>query len=176
MPVNPTYDDEIKAIQLLMSIAFPSLIIKTERPEHEDDLYDMLIEDDAEAAMAMRGTYMRERRLPITIQQWVTSRAEARVATEEMERAVNVPVVGARNKIGAIPVWDFSAGEPDLNDDDLQPIMWLKVKDTTTRILPAEDPGSYVAIMDMIVTGWRVTNPNPTDPIITTVDVNSDFS
>lgn len=176
MPVNPTYDDEIKAIQLLMSIAFPDIIIKTERPEHEDDYYDMLIEDDAEAAMAMRGTYMRTRRLPITIQFWTTSRAAARVATEAMERAVNAPVAGARNKIGAIPVWDFSAGEPNLANAELDPIMWLKVRDTTTRILPAEEPGSYVAIMDMILTGWRVTTPNPTDPIITTVPITGDFS
>jgi hypothetical protein len=116
----------------------------------------------------MRGTYMTLRRVPVIIQQWVDGKMAARAVAEQIEEALRMPVATARNDRSAIPVWDFSAGEPDLGTDE--PIGWLKLKDISSQILQAEAPGSYVATLEVILSTTRVTDTT-TGVVLTGVDI-----
>jgi hypothetical protein len=107
--------------------------------------------------------------MPIIFQVWTATRMEARDYIEQMSAALRMPLVNYRNAQMAVPVWSFAAGEPDIEDPDVSPIEFLKLKDITSRVLDAETPGYFVAMVEVIFTGFRVTDHNLGKPIITAV-------
>lgn len=163
---NATLYDEIQSIRAFLSLTLTGKEIRTERPVSETEDYDILVESPTEVTSEMRGTYMTNRTMPVTVQWWTSSRMEAEQAAEQLDMIFRCGTAfGTTNAFPSkMPVWDFSSSEPDLAT--AQPLYWMKVADLSIHTLPADSPGDYVVACDLQLKGYRVTKPIPTSPVI----------
>lgn len=166
-PADILLSDELRSLQLYLSLQFTSDEIRLSRPE-EDQPYDMLIEPPAEIVATARGTYMTEHTMPLVVQRWCNCYNDALEMTERLVRAFRIGVTpGARSRV---PVWKWPLSgtvDPDVDIPD----RFLRVgrDGLEARILPAEKIGMFVAICDVVLMGWRITHPY-TDQYVETVD------
>ena len=151
-PADITIADEILSIKQYLSMAFPLDEIRHARPD-ETEPYTMLIEPPESVLSNARGKYMSERAMPLTIQRWCDTYLDAAAYVENLERLFRKGIApGNRSRI---PVWKWDTPPDPLAD---KPDRFLRVDDVEGRILPGEKVGTFVAIMDIRVLGWRIVH------------------
>lgn len=83
-PADITLLDEMRSLQMWLSLEFPDDEIRRSRPD-ESETYDMIIEM-VDVVDNARGTYMTETTLPVVIQRWCDSYDIALGAAERIRR------------------------------------------------------------------------------------------
>ena len=168
---NARTSDEIRSVQLQLSRAYPTLEIRTERPQ-EAETYDVLVELAGDAKNEMRGTYMSTRKFGLVIQRWMSGRNKTLDWNDAVEQLLRKGLAPARHS--SIPIYNYAAWDLSPiaanfpNPGVTVPLYVAKIKDISSRVLQAEKIGDYVGIVEIELSGWRVTSTFPTTPTITT--------
>lgn len=177
IPVEITSYDEVKSVQMYVSLLFQNDEIRVSRPQ-EDEKYDTLIEFGPMMTEG-KNDYYDTTDVAFTVQRWCADYKSALVAAEQLNRLFAKGLAGV-GKRDAIPVWSWKDRPPrpfpvpieppdplppDWEEPDPlpadKPARYLKVTDNEHRVLLTEVGEQYVAVCDIQATGWRIVYDLP---------------
>jgi hypothetical protein len=175
-PADITVLDEIKSLQMYLSVMFPSDEIRRARPE-EGDEYTMLI-TQPNISVTHHNNFMSTKVIGLNIQRWCDDFDEALEYQNDFEILFTKGI--APGKKAAVPVWVYDDNDPpipnpipDPPNEDIPATeveRFMRVGAFEVNILPSEDRLKYVVVCEVILHAVRVIHTYE-DQLIEQIDI-----